>query len=159
MLSKEPATIEIPDPRKLVIKSSVGALIIIFGIILAAFSWGFKLVDSSFLTDSAYAADKLVMQGRVSDLRIEQAKQRKLMEKHILDFKGLTKNIQLADAVSTYRNAEQALYLHKLDEERNGKTTQSATRRQELTFERDESKDFRDCVVNNRPNCEALRPR
>ncbi len=159
VLTNQPRTIGIPDPRKLVIKTTFGALIIICGIILAAFTWGYKLVDASFMTDAAYASEKEVMQTQVAALKAEQGLQRDLLEHHIEDFQGLSKNIQLADAVSTYRNAEQALYLHKLDEERNGATSQSAVRRQELTFERDQSKDFRDCVVNDRPNCEALRPR
>ncbi len=159
MSLKGPRTIEITDPRSWVIKGSVGTLIIFFGIIYASIQWGHKLLDASFLTDSAYASDQVLVQTQMTELRAVQIEQNAQMTIHLAEFTTLSKNIQLSDAVSTYRNAEQALYLHELDEERNGETSRSAKRQRELKSERNQAKEFRDCVVGEELNCEALRPR
>lgn len=163
-------TITVHDPKKLFFRASGATIAMLFLIIIASVEFGRAALDTVFMTDLAYAEEHLKMEKAVAEhenkievevgkIQQEQAETKKILEAHIADFHQLSKNINLNSAVDLYNSAEQTLYLHKLDESRNGETPRSIQRRHELERFRDAALEYRDCVINERKNCEALRPR
>jgi hypothetical protein len=170
MSLSEPTTITLTDPRKTIFKASGATLVALLGILFVAVQWGETLLDFHFMTDKAYALGKTEMQeavaqheahieAQVSSIAKTQTVMKVQMDSHIKDFGQMVKSITLADAVDLYNNADEALYLHKRYEARDGVTPSSAARRHELERRKTSAKEYRDCVLEERPNCEALRPR
>ena len=165
-----PKTITITDPRKAIFQAS-GATIL--ALALGAWflvGWSTELIDMRFTSDEAFAAGKSEMRLAVEahETRIEaqvgaiastQAVQGTQIDTLVIDFAALVTSITLADAVDLYNNADEALYLHNRFEASDGVSRSSTKRRHELERRKVSAKEYRDCVLHEQPNCEALRPR
>lgn len=169
-MNNSPKTITIKDPRKTIFRASGATLAAILTLIFIAVQFGKDLLDLEFMTDSAYASEKAAMSTKVemheskiakqvASLTAVQSAQGVLLEHHIEDFQKMVKSIEVADAVDLYNNADEALYLQKRYEAKDGITSSSAARRHELERRKISAKEYRDCVLGeSNPNCEALRP-
>jgi hypothetical protein len=169
-MNNSPKTVTITDPRKTIFKVSGATLVVLLAMVFVGVQWGKLLLDTEFMTDAAYAAEKAQMfvavaeheqnfDERITELTAVQANQGQMLEHHIEDFGRMVKSIALADAVDLYNNADEALYTHLRYEAKDGATSSSAARRRELERRKIAAKEYRDCVLGEEPNCEALRPR
>jgi len=169
-MNNSPTTITIKDPRKTIFRASGATLAALLAMVFVAIQFGKTMLDMEFMTDAAYAAGKQEMykaverhethiETQVAEIASAQAEQNTMMVNHIKDFGAMVKSIELADAVDLYNNADEALYLHRRYEAKDGVTSSSAERRYELERRKAAAKEYRDCVLGEYPNCDALRPR
>lgn len=168
-MNNSPKTIMIKNPRKTIFAASGATLVAIGIIVVISVSFGKSILDLEFMTDRAYASDQVLMQAKiakhearfddqVAGLTIQQSVQGEMLEHHIKDFRQMVTAIAIADAVDLYNNADEALYLQKRYETKDGITPSSAERRDTLIRRKDSAKEYRDCVLAEKPNCKALRP-
>ena len=169
-MNNAPKTVTIQDPRKTIFRVSGATLLVLLTIVYVSVEFGRALLDAEFMTDAAYASEKGKMviavdahrgqiEAQVAGLAEMQAEQgrRQVVQGEKLEM--LIVSIELADAVDLYNNADEALYLHLRYEAKDGITSSSAARRHELERRKGSSKEYRDCVLGEMKNCEALRPR
>jgi hypothetical protein len=166
----EPKTLIIKDPRKTIFQASGATLVVLLGLVYVLVQWGEVLIDSSFVTDEAFAegknemseavvAHEMHIEHQVKAIAAAQSAQNIQMTSHIKEFGEMVKSITLADAVDLYNNADEALYVHQRNESKDGATVSSASRRHDLQRRKISAKEYRDCVISESLNCEALRPR
>lgn len=158
--------IEIKDPRKFWFKATGSTLLFFGAVIYFGVQWGHTVIDFTFMTDADAAGttaelrqEMSVMVKQISKNGEANRENGKLFSQHITEFKKFSKTIQLSDAVDLYRLANNQVYQHAMNESRDGVTAISEHRGSELIQYREAAKEYRDCVINERKNCEVLRPR
>jgi len=156
--NNETQTLTISDPRKWFFRIS-GATLGFFIIVgISAVQYSESILDWRFVTEAEARERAIEITKQVEELKSQVTSSNRLIQTHIKDFDTLSKQLLIADAISTYKATNEKLWLHQRDEQVNGETEASARRRHELETELVQAKEYRDCIISEKPNCSALRP-
>jgi len=106
---------------------------------IAAYGYMFYWLDANFVSE---------VQGDHIKEKVED--NRMLITEHITEFR-------IANALGSVRQLENAAYQIMKEEERNGSSTALEARKKQVDDDLTIAKEYKTCIINNRPNCVYLK--